>query len=84
MQGCQIFLGTTYQTGEKCTKLPQNKQMSINYTKGPFNIPNFHKIYQHLALQDPPKFMQIWILGLKNMPSGNRGHMARFKFLAPT
>jgi hypothetical protein len=23
-QGCQIFLGTTYQTGEKCTKWPQN------------------------------------------------------------
>jgi hypothetical protein len=23
-QGCQIFLGTTYQNGEKYTKLPQN------------------------------------------------------------
>jgi hypothetical protein len=24
MQGCQIFLGTKYQSGEKYTKLPQN------------------------------------------------------------
>jgi hypothetical protein len=23
------------------------------------------KIYQHLPLQDPPKFTQIWIFGLK-------------------
>jgi hypothetical protein len=32
VQGCQIFLATTYQNGEKCTKLPQN-------------IPNGHKIF---------------------------------------
>jgi hypothetical protein len=32
-QGCQIFLGATYQNGEKCTKLTQI-------------IPNGHKIYQ--------------------------------------
>jgi hypothetical protein len=32
-QGCQMFLGTTYQNGEKCTKWPQD-------------IPNGHKIYQ--------------------------------------
>jgi hypothetical protein len=31
-QGCQIFLGTKYQNGEKYTKLPQN-------------IPNGHKIF---------------------------------------
>jgi hypothetical protein len=24
-----------------------------------------HKIYHHLPLQDPPKFTQIWIFGLK-------------------
>jgi hypothetical protein len=35
-QGCQIFLGTTYQNGEKYTKLPQNCQMIINYTKLPY------------------------------------------------
>jgi hypothetical protein len=32
-QGCQIFLGTTYQNGKK-------------YTKSPQNIPNGPKIYQ--------------------------------------
>jgi hypothetical protein len=29
------------------------------------NFPNGRKIYQHLPLQDPPKFIQIWIFGLK-------------------
>jgi hypothetical protein len=33
IQGCQIYLGTTYQNGEKFTKLPQN-------------ITNGHKTYQ--------------------------------------
>jgi hypothetical protein len=56
-QGCQIFLGTTYQIGKK-------------YTKYPLNI-NIHIIYQHPPLQDPQKFTQIGIFGLKNMPSGN-------------
>jgi hypothetical protein len=28
-------------------------------------MPNGHKIYQHLPLQDPPKFTQIGIFGLK-------------------
>jgi hypothetical protein len=27
--------------------------------------PNVHKTYQHTSLQDPPKFAQIWIFGLK-------------------
>jgi hypothetical protein len=44
------------------------------------NIPNGRKIYEieieytykHLPLQDPPKFTQIWIFGLKiPIPSGN-------------
>jgi hypothetical protein len=29
------------------------------------NIPNAHKIYEHLPLQDPPNFTLIWIFGLK-------------------
>jgi hypothetical protein len=29
------------------------------------NIPNGHKIYQHIQLQDPPKFTQIGIFRLK-------------------
>jgi hypothetical protein len=39
--------------------------MSIKYKNRPFNGPTVHKIYQHLPLQDPPKFTQIWIFGLK-------------------
>jgi hypothetical protein len=30
-----------------------------------------HKIYQHLRLQDPSKFTQIWIFWFENKPSGN-------------
>jgi hypothetical protein len=39
--------------------------MSIKYNKRPLNGPSVHKIYQHLPLQDPPKFSQISIFGLK-------------------
>jgi hypothetical protein len=39
--------------------------MSIKYNKRPENGPSVHKIYQHLPLQDRPKFTQIWIFGLK-------------------
>jgi hypothetical protein len=39
--------------------------MSIKYFKWPSNRPNVRKIYQHLPLQDPPKFTQTWIFGLK-------------------
>jgi hypothetical protein len=54
------FFATTYQNGEN------------TYTKKPLNMPNGYKIdqkghtiYQHLSSQDPPKFTQIGILGLK-------------------
>jgi hypothetical protein len=46
--------------------------MTTKYTKWPLNIsngrkntPNGHKVYQHFPLQDPPKFTQIGIFGLK-------------------
>jgi hypothetical protein len=45
LQGCQIFLGTKYESGK--------------------NIPNVRKMDRHLSLQDPAKFTQIWIFGLK-------------------
>jgi hypothetical protein len=51
-QGCQIFLGTTLQAGE-------------NITIGPKIDPSGPKIYQHLPMQDPPKFTQIGSFGLK-------------------
>jgi hypothetical protein len=36
-------------------------QMATKYTKWTENLPKGHKIYQHLPLQDPPKFTQIGI-----------------------
>jgi hypothetical protein len=42
-------------------KIPKREK----YTKLPRTLPNVHKIYQHLKLQDPPKFTQFWIFGLK-------------------
>jgi hypothetical protein len=58
-QGCQIFLGTKYQNRKKYN------QITIKYNKRPLTGPSAHKIYQHLPLQDPKKFTQIWIFGLK-------------------
>jgi hypothetical protein len=50
--------------------------MTSKYTKVPQNRPNDHKIYQRLPLQDPPKFTQICIFGLKMhhlaTPGGSR------------
>jgi hypothetical protein len=39
--------------------------MAQKHTKWTENLPNSHKIYQHLSLQDPPKFTQIGSPGLK-------------------
>jgi hypothetical protein len=39
IQGCQIFIGTPYQTGKIY-------QMTINYTKWSQNVPNALKIDQ--------------------------------------
>jgi hypothetical protein len=74
-QGCQIFLGTTYQNRK------QIYQITTKHIKCPQNIPNVHKtyqmpvqyvdkmsmtyVYQHLPLQDPQKITQIWTFGLK-------------------
>jgi hypothetical protein len=64
-QGCQIFLGTTFQKGKKYTKLPKIYQIAIKYAKWPERMSNGRKIYQHLPLQDPQKFTRIGIFGLK-------------------
>jgi hypothetical protein len=48
----QIFLGAAHQNGEIYTKLPQN-------------IPNGHKIYQHLTLQALSELTKIGIFGFK-------------------
>jgi hypothetical protein len=48
---CQIFLGTTYQNGEKHTKMTiKYTRIAIKYTKMPQNIPNGRKIVQ-MAVQ---------------------------------
>jgi hypothetical protein len=39
--------------------------MATKFTEWLQNISNGRKIYQHLQLQDPPKFTQIGIFGLK-------------------
>jgi hypothetical protein len=44
----------------KYIKWPENM-----YIKRPLNTQYIHKIYQHLSLQDTPKFTQIGIIGLK-------------------
>jgi hypothetical protein len=65
--GCaRFFLVQTYQNGEN-DQMTTNclYQMAIKYTKLPQNIPNGHKMYRHLPLQDPPKCVQIWFLGIK-------------------
>jgi hypothetical protein len=53
----------------KNTKTGKIYQISTNYTKCTWNITkdrrSVHKICQHLPLQDPPKFTQSWIFGLK-------------------
>jgi hypothetical protein len=41
------------------TPKSEKNQMTIKYTTLLQNIPNGRKIYQHLQLQDHPKFTQI-------------------------
>jgi hypothetical protein len=65
-------MGKIYQMTTNYTKRPQTipnghklYQTAINYPKWPYNNPNGHEIYQHYHFQEPPKFTQIGILGLK-------------------
>jgi hypothetical protein len=45
-QGCQIFLGATYQNGKNIPNNHKIYHITIKYTKCQWNIPNNHKIYQ--------------------------------------
>jgi hypothetical protein len=56
----------------KYTKWPQNipnghkiYQMATKYTKCPNDRPKGHKMHTHVPFQDPPKFTQFRIFGLK-------------------
>jgi hypothetical protein len=51
----------------------QISQMAAKYTKCTQNLPNDHTTYQHLSLQDHPKFTQIGIFGLKIFHLANPG-----------
>jgi hypothetical protein len=61
-QVCQIFMVQHTKTGKN---IPSDNKISQIATKWTENLPNGHKIYQHLPLQDTPKFTQIRIFGLK-------------------
>jgi hypothetical protein len=63
-QGCQIFLGTTYQNEGKKPINDNIYQMATKHTNGRKIYQTGRKIDQHLPLQDPPKFTQIGIFGL--------------------
>jgi hypothetical protein len=65
IRDASFFLGTTYQNGKN---IPQ---MATKCTKWPQNVPNGRKIYQHIPLQPPPKFIPNWEFGSENKPSGN-------------
>jgi hypothetical protein len=53
--------------------------MATKYTKWPQNIPNGLKIYQHLPMQDPPKFTEIEIFGLKIYHLANPAMLTKYE-----
>jgi hypothetical protein len=65
-QGCQIFLGTTYQNGDKYTKCTKYKiyHLAVKETKLPLKIPTS-------SIARPSKFYPDWGFGIKNIPSTN-------------
>jgi hypothetical protein len=62
-QGCQIFIVTTYQNGSKYTKM--TTKVPNGYKRYNLTKKHWHKKFQHLPIQDLPKFTQIGIFGLK-------------------
>jgi hypothetical protein len=61
----RLFLVHHFKTGKNQRNYYQIYQRAVKYFKWPYNRPNVHKIYNHLPLQDPPKFTQTGIFGLK-------------------
>jgi hypothetical protein len=70
-QGCQILVDKIYQNGEKHTKLSLNYRMAIKYTTWRKCIPNGHKIYHYLKLQDTLKIYPNLDFWFENILSGN-------------
>jgi hypothetical protein len=73
MGRCRKILGLPYLSWSNIPKLGKIYQITTKYTKWPYYICNGCKIdqmvikylYQDFPYQDPPKFTQIWIFGLK-------------------
>jgi hypothetical protein len=70
-QGCQIFIGKTYQNGDEYTKLPQNvpngqciTQTTVKFSKCTLNIPRF-------SIPRSSKMYPNWDFWFENIPSGN-------------
>jgi hypothetical protein len=52
--------------------------MAIKYFQLPQNRPNVYKIYQDFSFQDPPKFTQIGIFGLKTNHLATLGDIDKY------
>jgi hypothetical protein len=66
----RFSLAQTYQSGKNIRNEHKLYQVG-QYTKWALNIPHGHKICQHFPFQDPPKYTQIVIFGMKKTTSGN-------------
>jgi hypothetical protein len=70
-QGCQIFLGTIYQSGGK--SIPNDYKI----TKSPQNLPNGRKIFQMTricnSISRSSQIYQNWDFWSEKKPSGNPG-----------
>jgi hypothetical protein len=61
----RFFLAQHAKHGKKYTKRPQNIQNDHRILKCLFNLPNGRNKYQNFPFQSPPKYIKIWIFGLK-------------------
>jgi hypothetical protein len=67
----QIRVDTTYQNGQKVSKLTQNIQNGYKIYQIAKKVQNDLTIYQYFPFQGPPAYTQIGIFGILILPSGN-------------
>jgi hypothetical protein len=63
-QGCQSFVGATYQNGKDVPNDHKIYEIVIKVTKWPQNILNGSTIYHHFPFQGPPKYnpnLDFWV-----------------------
>jgi hypothetical protein len=66
IQGCQIFLSTTYQDGKNIPNNHKIYKKAAKWTKWPQNRPKGHKIYIPTpSIESPSKIYPNLIFGLK-------------------